>query len=81
MSIHLQVFVKQRKQKERSYMTTSKKVINSTKNMIYKKSHPPNNKPRPRFASPAVLDNTAAPVEAATLLVALAALDVADPEL
>lgn len=56
-------------------------MINSTKNMIYKKSHPLNNKPRPRFASPAVLDNTAAPVEAAALLVALAALDVADPEL
>lgn len=48
--------------------------------MVYKKSHPPNNKPRPRFASPAVLDDTAAPVEAATLLVALAAFDVADPD-
>lgn len=48
--------------------------------MIYKRNHPPNNKPNPRFANSRVLDDIAAPVETATLLVALAGLEVADPE-
>jgi len=49
------------------------------------KSHeryqPPNNSPIPMFASPIVLREAAAPVDTAILLVALAALEVAEPEL
>lgn len=58
-------------------MLKSRRTRNSS---IYKKSHPPNNNPSPRFVTPKVLEDTAAPVEAATLLVALAAFDVADPD-
>lgn len=42
---------------------------------------PPNNSPIPMFASPTVLREAAAPVDTAMLLVALAAREVAEPEL
>jgi hypothetical protein len=49
--------------------------------IIYKKYHPPNNKPNPIFTSPTVFREEAAPVDATILRVALAELEVADPEL
>jgi hypothetical protein len=48
---------------------------------IHKKYHPPANKPNPTFASPTVFRETAAPVDATILCVALADPVVADPEL
>jgi hypothetical protein len=50
-------------------------------NEIYKRYHPPNNKPSPMFASPTVFKEQAAPVDATILRVALADPEVADPEL
>lgn len=47
----------------------------------YKRYQPLNNSPIPMLASPIDLREAAAPVDTAILLVALAALEVAEPEL
>jgi len=47
----------------------------------HERYQPPNNSPIPMFASPIDLREAAAPVDTAILLVALAALEVAGPEL